>query len=263
MSSARTTLIRFGAAALAAAAALGGAGTAAGAATAAGSTGNSGPTGTDGSAAVPATLAGIKAKAATDITDRVNDLNAAISKVNAAKGLGTGQSTIATYLGTDVSPLQQLNATIQGDTTVKQAAHDFSTIFTDYRVYVLVLPAARIAAAADRATTTTLPALTADGAKAAAHVNPRNSEFLQPLIDDLNHQISTASGAVNGLAATVLAYTPPQWNANHALLSPAKSAEQGADTATKKARSDVQDIVQVLRSGAATAGAAATAQTTS
>ncbi len=153
MSSARTTLIRFGAATLAAGAALGGAGTAAGAAIAAGSTGNSGPTGTGGSAAVPATLAGIKAKAATDITDRVNDLNAAISKVNAAKGLGTGQSTIAAYLGTDVSPLQQLNTTIQGDTTVKQAAHDFSTIFTDYRVYVLVLPAARIAAAADHATT--------------------------------------------------------------------------------------------------------------
>jgi len=262
MSSARTTLIRFGAAGLAAGAALGGAGTAAGAAPA-GSTGDTGATRTGGSAAVPATLTGIKAKAATDITNRVNDLNAAISKVNAAKGLGSGQSTIATYLGTDISPLQQLNATIQGDTTVKQAAHDFSTIFTDYRVYVLVLPAARIAADADRATSTTLPALTADAAKAASHVNPRNSEFLQPLIDDLNHQISTASSAVNGLAATVLADTPPQWNANHALLSPARSAEQSADAAIKKGRSDVQDIVQVLRRGSATAGAAATTTTTS
>jgi len=260
VSSARTTLIRFGAAGLAAATALGGAGTAAGAAS---STGDTGATRTGGSAAVPATLAGIKAKAATDITNRVNDLNAAISKVNAAKGLGSGQSTIATYLGTDISPLQQLNATIQGDTTVKQAAHDFSTIFTDYRVYVLVLPAARIAADADRATSTTLPALTADAAKAASHVNPRNSEFLQPLIDDLNHQISTALSAVNVLAVTVLADTPPQWNANHALLSPAQSAEQNVDAAIKKGRSDVQDIVQVLRRGSATAGAVATTTSTS
>ena len=53
------------------------------------------------------------------------------------------------YLGADIAPLQQLNQTIQGDTTVQQAAHDFGTIFSDYRVYALVLPAARIAAAAD------------------------------------------------------------------------------------------------------------------
>jgi hypothetical protein len=260
MSSARTTLIRFCAAALASAAALGGAGTAAGGATTTGptgTTGNGGAAGTSGSLTVPATLEGIKTKAATDITNRVNDLDSAISKVNAARGLGDGQSTIATYLGTDVSALQQLNATIQGDTTVEQAAHDFSTAFTNYRVYVLVLPSARIAAEADRATSTTLPALTADAAKATSHVNPRNSEFLQPLIDDLNHQISTASDALNGLAATVLADTPPQWNANHGLLSPARSAEQSADAAIKQGRSDVQDIV-----GAATAGVAATTTTT-
>ena len=75
------------------------------------------------------------------------------------------------YLGADIAPLQQLNQTIQGDTTVQQAAHDFGTIFSDYRVYALVLPAARIAADADRATTTAIPNLTADAAKAQAHVN--------------------------------------------------------------------------------------------
>ena len=110
-----------------------------------------------GNSAAPTTLAGIKAKAATDITDRVNALNAAIAKVNGAKGLGSGQAALASYLGADIAPLQQLNTTIQADTTVQQAAHDFGTIFSDYRVYVLVLPAARIAADADRATTTAIP----------------------------------------------------------------------------------------------------------
>ncbi len=57
---------------------------------------------------MPATLAGIKAKAATDVTDRVNALNAAIAKVNGAKGLGAGQGTLVSYLGTDIVPLQQL-----------------------------------------------------------------------------------------------------------------------------------------------------------
>ncbi len=65
------------------------------------------------------------------------------AKVNAAKGLGASQATLVSYLGTDIAPLQQLNQTIQGDSTLQQAAHDFGTIFSDYRVYRLVLPAAR------------------------------------------------------------------------------------------------------------------------
>ena len=40
-----------------------------------------------------------------------------------------------------------------------------------------------------------------------------NQAELQPLIDDLNSQISTATTATNGLGATVLAFTPAQWNA--------------------------------------------------
>ena len=166
----RTHLIRLGAGALAA-----------GRRTGHGRHRSAAPPATPGStpataapSAVPATLAGIKAKAATDITDRVNALNGAIAKVNAAKGLGSGQGTLVSYLGADISPLQQLNQTIQGDTTVQQAAQDFATIFSDYRVYVLVLPPSRIAADADHATTTAIPALTADAAKAQAHVNPRN-----------------------------------------------------------------------------------------
>ena len=102
--------------------------------------------------------------------------------------------------------------------TVQQAAQDFSTIFTGYRVYVLVLPASRIAADAYRATNTAIPKLTADSSKAQGLVNPQNQAQLQPLIDDLNAQIGTATNATNGLAATVLAFTPAQWNANHNLL---------------------------------------------
>jgi hypothetical protein len=250
MSTARTHLIRLGAVSLASAALLGSV-AAAGAAPSSSTAGNS------GSSAVPATLGGIKTKANTDITDRVHDLNAAIAKVNAAKGLGSGQSTLVAYLGTDNTPLPQLDQKIQGDATVKQAAQDFSTIFSDYRVYVLVLPASRIDADADRVTRTAVPTLTADSSKAQGLVNPQNQAQLQPLIDDLNAQISAASNATNGLTATVLAFTPAQWNANHDVLSPARSSDQTADAAVQKGRSDVQQIRQVLE-GSGTAGAAAT-----
>ena len=257
MSSARTNLIRLAAAAVASATILGAATAASGAATTSGSTGSAGASGNSGSSVVPATLDGIEAKANTDIVNRVNDLNAAIAKVNAAKGLGSGQATLVALLGTDNTPLRQLDQKIRADTTVKQAAQDFSAIFADYRVYVLVLPVSRIAADADRATNTAIPTLTADSSKAQGLVNPQNQAQLQPLIDDLNSQISAATNATNGLAATVLAFTPAQWNANNNLLSTSRSAAQTADAALLKGRSDVQQIRQVLKGSAAAGSSSA------
>ena len=197
--------------------------------------------------AAPTTLAGIKAKAATDITDRVNKLKGAIAKVNGAQALGAGQGTLVSYLGADIVPLQRLNQKIQADTTVAEAAQDFGSIFTGYRVYALVLPAARIAAGSDGATMTAIPKLTSDAAKAQAQVNPGNQTQVQPLIDDLNGQIGTATNASNGLAATVLAFTPAQWNANVELLAASRSSGQTAIGALEKGRSDVRQVVQDLK----------------
>jgi hypothetical protein len=245
-------LVRLGAIALASGATLGALAGTAGAA-APGSSGNSDPN------TVPVTLAGIKAKAATDITERVTSLNAAISKVNAAKGLGASQATLVSYLGTDIAPLQQLNQTIQADSTVQQASHDFGTIFSDYRVYRLVLPAAWIAADADHATTTAIPNLTADAAKAQARVTPANEATVQPLINDLNGRISTATNATNGLAATVLAFTPAQWDANNALLDASRASSRSATGALQRGRADVTQIVQDLKNDHAAAATTTTA----
>jgi hypothetical protein len=247
MGSVQTHLIRIGALAVAAATALAAAAGVAGAATT--STGNSGGSvsGNSGqSTATPASLSGLKAKAADDINDRVTALNNAIARVNAAKGLGSDQATLVAYLGTDITPLQQLNTKIQGDTTYKEALTDFRDMFSDYRVYVLVLPAATIAGVSSRAVNTVIPKLQTASTKAQQHVTSGNQGVLQPLIDDLNSQIATASSANNGLAASVLALTPSQWNANHDLLAPAKGQVKTSDTAVRQASSDVLDIVKAL-----------------
>jgi hypothetical protein len=264
MPHARTHLIRLGAAVLASGATLAVAVAAPGAADAPGPAGASTPgtPGNSGATAVPTTLAGIKAQAATDITDRVQDLNAAIAKVNAATGLGAGQAGLVSYLTADISPLQQLDTTIQGDTTVRQAVHDFGTIFSDYRVYVLVVPASRIAAEADRATTTAIPNLTTDASKAQSRVTPANEATLQPLIDDLNSHISAAANATSGLASTVLAFTPAQWNADHSLLAASWSSSEAADRALQKGRGDVTQIVRDLFASRAAATTTTTTTTT-
>ena len=227
--------MRIGAAVLASAAVLGAGGALAGAAT---------------PSAAPPTLSGIQAKAAAAILLRVDDLNAAASKVNADRRLGSDNAALAAYLQTDVAPLQALGQKIAGDTTESTAAADYATIFTNYRVLALVLPAAHIASAADQIDVTTVPKLTALATKAASHVNSSNQGVLQPLLNDLNAQITAASNATAGVAATVLAYTPTEWNANHDLLTSGRSAVQSADTDTATAQADLKQIAAVLKPAA-------------
>ena len=141
MSHARTRMVRFSTVALASGAALG----ALSGAGAAGATATPPANSSGGASAVPTTLEGVKAKAATDITNRVNALNAAIAKVNTAKSLGGGQATLASYLGIDIGPLQQLNQTIQGDSTLQEAPRLRDDLHRLPRLPA-GLPAARIAA---------------------------------------------------------------------------------------------------------------------
>ncbi len=253
MAHVRTNLIRLGTLAVASSAALA-VGANAGLAAAASSPGSTSSR-TSGRNAVPATLTGIKVLANSKITRRVNSLNAAIAKANAAKGLGSSQSAIVSYLNADIAPLQQLNQKIQSDTTVTQAGQDFSTIFTGFRVYLLVLPASHLAAVADRDTATVIPRLSSDASKAKGYVNSGNQAQLQPLITDLTNQSTTLGSAASGLSATLLAYTPAQFNADHKLLTPAKSSEQTARGVLRKGRSDLTKIRRTLKGDGTTAAA--------
>lgn len=210
--------------------------------------------GASASAASPAPgaqdLSTIQAKAAAAITLRVNDLNTAITKVNASKDLGSDAATLAAYLQTDIVPLQALGQKIAGDSSASTARTDAATIFTNFRVLALVLPAARLAAASDGIDVTAIPKLTALSAKAASRVNPSNSSTVQPLIDDLNAQISAATNSTSGVASTVLGYLPAQWNADHTLLAPSLASLQATKGDLTKARADVQQLRKDLKPSA-------------
>jgi hypothetical protein len=201
-------------------------------------------------AATPTTnsksLTTIQAQAAAAITLRVDDLNAAITKVNGTTHLGASGASLVTYLQADIAPLQALATKIAGDTSVTTALSDSTTIFASYRVLALVLPAARLAATADAIEVTAIPDLTATSAKAASHVNSSNSATLQPLIGDLNTQIQSATTSTANLQTTLLGYTPPQWNTNSNLLAPARESVQAATADITKARNDVRQMRTIL-----------------
>ena len=198
--------------------------------------------------ASPPSLSTVQAAAAAAITLRVNDLNAAITKVNGSKDLASDSAALAAYLQADIGPLQALGQKIASDNSVTTAMSDAATIYTNFRVLALVLPAAHLAANVDGIDVTVLPDLTSLADKAESRVNPSNQAVLQPLINDMNTQINAATTGTSGVASTVLGYTPAQWNANHDLLAPAHGAVQAAIANVAKARADAQQIRSVLKS---------------
>ncbi|HEX3460312.1 MAG TPA: hypothetical protein VHT49_05375 [Acidimicrobiales bacterium] len=191
----------------------------------------------------------IQSRAASAITTRVNDLNAAVGKVNADTKLGSDSPALVSYLQKGIPGLQQLGQKIAGDATAPEAESDVATIFTNYRVLALVIPAARLAATSDQIGTNTIPKLTAASTKAAGYETSTNQAALAPLLVDLHTQIASATTSASGVAATVLGYTPAQFNANQNLLAASKASVSSAQTAVKKAVSDLQQIRAAVKAG--------------
>lgn len=200
-----------------------------------------------GAAPADPSLAAIQAKAAAAVSKRVSALNAAVSRVEADSRIGPGAAALTAYLQKDVPALQQLGQKIAADPTAAAARADARTILTDYRVRVLVLPAARLAAIADRIGNTTVARLNTAATKAATYENAGNQATLAPLLSDLNGLIGSITSSTSGIASTALGYTPAQWNADHSVLAASKSAVRAARSDIQKARSDLRQIRAAVR----------------
>ncbi|MDQ1464733.1 MAG: hypothetical protein QOC73_1674, partial [Actinomycetota bacterium] len=186
------------------------------------------------------------------IAQRLTSLSKVIATVNGSSVISAADK--ATLLGTlngDVAGLTALGTKIAADTTAQQAATDYKTIFTGYRVYALALPQAHFAMAADALTGTVVPKLTDAQTKLAALLAGadagKNTPAVQAAMADLATQLAAIGTATNGLSATVLAYTPAQYDANHALLSSARQSLVTARADAKAARADIVTVTKALK----------------
>jgi hypothetical protein len=205
------------------------------------------------SSATPVSLSSVQAKAAAAITARVNALNAASSGLERDRYLGADQATLSQRLQAAVPGLQALGQKIAADTTVSTAEADTNTIYSDYRVYVLLLPSTRLAVASDDILNGTVPRLTAISTSLSPRVSASGDADAATQLADLTSQISGASSAVSGLAATLASDTPAQWNANHGILDGATTSIATARSDVKKAATDISEIRGELRHPSSTA----------
>jgi hypothetical protein len=209
-------------------------------------------TSTSASASASAKLVTIQAAAKLAVANRIAALNEAIPKVSANQVVtAADRAALLTILNGDLNAITALGAKIAADTSAAEASADYQTIFTGYRVYALALPQVRYAEAADDLAGGVVTSLTAAQSTLAALLagadSAKNTTAVQAWMSDLGHQISAITSATNGLSATVLADTPAQYDANHALLSQPRASLAGARTDAKTARSDVANVLKALQ----------------
>jgi hypothetical protein len=198
------------------------------------------------------TLASVQAaaKAATD--KRETALMAAISKLDAAKGVSSSdKATLLGRLNADLDGMKTVAAKVAADTTLAAASADFKTVFTTYRVMGVAIPQARIVAAVDRATSMAIPRLTVSetklGAALAGKDASKSTPALQADLVDMKTQTAAAAAALDGVSAKVLAITPDDFTSNKTVVKSVRASVKTAIADLKKVRADRKAIVSALK----------------
>src|SRR5438067_399648 len=156
-------------------------------------------------------LQALKDAAHTATTTRIADLNKAITSVDGTAFLGADQSALMAGMQNDITGLKTLDTTIQADTAITAAKADAQRIFTDFRVYALVLPVTHLVVATDAMTNVVIPKMTTVADALQLIITKTNAASEQPTLDDMKAQIAGALTATNGLAADLQSFTPAQW----------------------------------------------------
>jgi hypothetical protein len=188
-----------------------------------------------------------KAFAAALILERLNSLQAAIKKVQGDNYLGSDGATLVSDMQADITGLQTLATTISGETTVAEVVASIHLIYSEFRVYYLMLPVTKDVIVVDNAVNVKLPALANSISLLQGVENSSNEAVLAPLIANMQSQWAIVTGATGGLSAQLLSYTPAQWDANHGLLNGATAEIRVVDRAFGTANKDWREGSRYLR----------------
>lgn len=194
------------------------------------------------------TLADVKSRAQVAINARLSSLNTSLTVVSSGSpNLNSAdRSALSSLLSTDITGLTSLGQKIQADTALATARADAADIFSQYRVYALAEPQVHLVRATDSIRLAVLPALT-DAQSALVKALQAGGRTAPSQMADLAAQIQMISTATAGLSATLLGFTPAQWNANHQLLAPTHQTLKAVRVAIRAARADIVAVRGMLQ----------------
>jgi hypothetical protein len=194
----------------------------------------------------------IISKGDQEITRRLTSLSTLTSKINAAtKPSASDKTTLSTEVASTTSGLTTLKAQLDADTTVTAAHTDAESIYTEYRVYALVVPKVGLVKVADdqQALQGKLTALAQklQSRITAAQTAGKDVTTLQSELSDMTAKTNTAQAISSNIESSVINLQPTDYNSNHAVLSGDNTQLKTAHTDDQAAVTDAKNIVSTLK----------------
>lgn len=207
-------------------------------------------------AAVTAAMNKKKERAHQELQRRVDELASINARVQAMQQVTPSfKQSLANAVQTQTSAFQALDAKIQAGTDDATLKGDIQSITQSYRVYALVLPQIRIAAAADRAVSISTMMQTL-GNKLAARIQVAadagaDVTALQTALNDLATKIGNANTQAQASVSSTASLAPDtgdstQMAANTAALKAARANLKTVEADLKAARADINIIIKGL-----------------
>lgn len=183
-----------------------------------------------------------KEKAAKEIDRRIESLNKMLTNVTAlSKVSDVFKGNLKTNVQTQIDSLTALKAKIESDTDLPTLKEDIKKITESYRVYMVVMPQARISAAADRMATI-INMFLGTGTKLQARINTakadgKDTTEAQKLIDDMAAKLASAKGHAEAALNAVTPLVPD--NGDKAVATSNQEAIKKAQAELKLAQADI------------------------
>jgi hypothetical protein len=192
-----------------------------------------------------------KTHAEAAINQRLVDLHTASSIIADTGWLGADKGALNGIVNHTVAGLAALKVTIAAQTNPTLLQQEIESIYTSYRVYAVVLPQVHLVRGSDLVTAEVLPTLQQSNTdlEAAIAIEAREGKDVaaaQAEDANLQLQISHITTATVGLSGQVLAVTPAAYDANHAVLDPARHQLGAAAVDISVANSDIAQALKDL-----------------
>ena len=212
---------------------------------------------TSASVKLQARITTAKSHANQEIDRRITALTALNTRVEAlVKVSATVKATIANQLGTQISNLTTLKTKVGADTDIATLKADSKSITDSYRIFVLVIPQARIAVASDSLQTTG-SSMFALATKLKARVDAAvaagaDGASLNASVDDLYAKIGDANIQSDAAVSEVASLTPDlgdkaKMAANDQALKDARAKLTVTMQELRAARKDMSSIMSALK----------------
>ncbi|HXQ62484.1 MAG TPA: hypothetical protein VN796_09130 [Acidimicrobiales bacterium] len=198
----------------------------------------------------PSVVARVRQLVGTELSDRVTQLDTLTTRVNAAATLtAADRATLLGDLGqTELPGIRALQTSVESDATCLELRRDAHAMVYDYRVYLVMTPQTDLVVANDAAVhaggdlADLEPVVSAAIERARSHGTDVTGA--QTAMADYQTTVTAAQDLTSGQTTTLLAQTPADYPASHAVFVQARRNVTGAVSDLHAARADLARIIQ-------------------